>query len=52
VERRATIGSGATILGRLRIGEGALVGAGAVVTSDVPAGATVVGNPARVRARP
>jgi len=33
----------------LRIGEGAVVGMGAVVTKDVPAGATVVGNPARVR---
>jgi len=46
VGRRASIGSGATILGGIRIGEGALVGAGAVVTDDVPAGATVVGNPA------
>lgn len=48
VERRASIGSGATILGGVRIGAGATVGAGAVVVSDVPAGATVVGNPARV----
>ena len=47
--RRASIGSGAVVLGGLTIGEGALVGAGAVVTRDVPAGATVVGNPARVR---
>ncbi len=45
----ATIGTNATILPRLRIGEGAMVGAGAVVTKDVPAGAVVVGNPARVR---
>jgi UDP-2-acetamido-3-amino-2,3-dideoxy-glucuronate N-acetyltransferase len=50
VERRASIGSGAVILGGLRIGEGAVVGAGAVVTRDVPAGATVVGSPARVLA--
>jgi UDP-2-acetamido-3-amino-2,3-dideoxy-glucuronate N-acetyltransferase len=48
VEPRASIGSGAVILGGVRIGAGALVGAGAVVTRDVPAGATVMGNPARV----
>jgi len=47
VERRASIGSGATILGGIRIGAGATVGAGAVVTKDVAPGATVVGNPAR-----
>ncbi len=47
VERGATIGSGATILGGVRVGAGAMVGAGAVVTRDVPAGSTVVGNPAR-----
>lgn len=48
VERRASIGTGAVILGGVRIGEGALVGAGAVVTRDVPPGETVVGSPARV----
>jgi acetyltransferase-like isoleucine patch superfamily enzyme len=47
VERRATLGSGAVVLGGVRIGEGALVGAGAVVTSDVAPGETVVGSPAR-----
>lgn len=51
VERRASIGSGAVVLCGLRIGEGALVGAGAVVTRDVPAGATVIGNPARAAAQ-
>jgi UDP-2-acetamido-3-amino-2,3-dideoxy-glucuronate N-acetyltransferase len=45
--RRSSIGSGAVVLGGLTIGEGALVGAGAVVTRDVPAGATVMGNPAQ-----
>jgi acetyltransferase-like isoleucine patch superfamily enzyme len=47
VERGATIGSGATVLGGVRVGRGATVGAGAVVTKDVAPGATVVGNPAR-----
>jgi UDP-2-acetamido-3-amino-2,3-dideoxy-glucuronate N-acetyltransferase len=46
VENGASIGSGATILGGVRIGADAQVGAGAVVTKDVPRGATVVGNPA------
>jgi sugar O-acyltransferase (sialic acid O-acetyltransferase NeuD family) len=41
------IGAGAVVLPRLRIGADAVVGAGAVVTRDVPAGTTVVGNPAR-----
>ena len=47
VEERASLGSGAIVLGGVRIGAGALVGAGAVVTHDVPAGATVAGIPAR-----
>ena len=42
----ASIGANATILPGIEIGEGAMIGAGAVVTRDVPAGATVVGNPA------
>jgi acetyltransferase-like isoleucine patch superfamily enzyme len=46
VKRGASIGSGATILSRVTIGENALVGAGAVVTRDVPPRAIVVGNPA------
>ena len=47
VERGASLGSGAIIMGGVRIGERALVGAGAVVTTDVAAGETVVGSPAR-----
>jgi len=48
VRKGASIGSGAVILCNLSIGEGAVVGAGAVVTKDVPAHVTVAGNPARV----
>ena len=47
VKAGATIGAGAVILPGLVIGERAMVGAGAIVTKDVPHGATVVGNPAR-----
>ena len=50
VDDRASIGSGAVILGGVRIGAGALVGAGAVVTQDVAAGETVAGVPARALA--
>ena len=46
IKKRASIGSNATILCGVTIGEGALVGAGSVVTHDVPAGAVVAGNPA------
>ena len=48
VEERASIGTGATIMGGITIGRNAMVGAGAVVTRDVPAHAVVVGNPARI----
>jgi len=48
IRKGASIGSGATILANITIGENALVGAGSVVTKDVPANAVVAGNPARV----
>jgi acetyltransferase-like isoleucine patch superfamily enzyme len=48
VKRGASIGSGATILCGITIGERAVVGAGAVVTRDIEPGATVAGNPATV----
>ena len=51
VKRRASVGSGATILCGVVIGEGATIGAGSVVTKDVPAGAVVAGNPARILRR-
>jgi acetyltransferase-like isoleucine patch superfamily enzyme len=48
VKRRASIGSNATLLAGITIGEGALIGAGAVVTRDVPDFAVVAGVPARI----
>lgn len=49
IGRNAWIGAGALILPGVSVGDDAIVGAGSVVTRDVPAGATVVGNPARPR---
>jgi len=51
IGRHVWIGGGAIILPGVTIGDDSVVGAGSVVTRDVPAGATVVGNPARVRER-
>jgi acetyltransferase-like isoleucine patch superfamily enzyme len=48
VKRGASIGSGSTILSKITIGEHAIVGAGSVITKDVPAYAIVAGNPAKV----
>lgn len=48
VEQGASIGSSTTILCGVRVGKGAIVGAGSVVTKDVPEGAVVAGNPARI----
>jgi UDP-2-acetamido-3-amino-2,3-dideoxy-glucuronate N-acetyltransferase len=50
VRRGASIGANATLLPGITIGEGAFVAAGSVVTRDVPTGALVMGNPARVKA--
>lgn len=48
---KVLIGAGAKVLGPIRIGEGSRVGANAVVTKDVPAGVTVVGNPAQIHGK-
>jgi len=48
VKRGASVGSGTTILANVTIGENALVGAGSMVTRDVPPNSIVAGNPARV----
>lgn len=48
VRKGASIGSGSTILCNVTIGENAIVGAGSVVTKDVPAGMIVAGNPAKI----
>jgi acetyltransferase-like isoleucine patch superfamily enzyme len=52
VKSGASIGSGATLLGGITVGENAIVGAGSVITKDVPPNTTVAGNPARVLDRP
>jgi UDP-2-acetamido-3-amino-2,3-dideoxy-glucuronate N-acetyltransferase len=48
IEKGASIGGGVTILPGVHIGANATIGAGSVVTKNVPAGATVVGNPAKI----
>ena len=48
VKKGASIGSGSTILANVTIGENAIIGAGSVVTKDVPPGTVVAGNPAKV----
>jgi hypothetical protein len=52
IGRDVTIGTGAKVLGNVRVGKGAVVGANAVVLDNVPSGATVVGVPARPVTRP
>src|SRR5580704_6716192 len=49
IKKGASIGSGSTILANVTVGENAIVGAGSVVTKDVPSNAIVVGNPAKLR---
>ena len=52
IGREVWIGGGAIVLPGVTIGDGVIIGAGSVVTRDVPEGATVVGNPARVLRQP
>jgi len=52
VKKRASIGSNATILCGITIGENATIGAGSVVTKDVPDNAIVAGNPAKIMNQP
>jgi acetyltransferase-like isoleucine patch superfamily enzyme len=49
VKKGASIGSGSTILANITIGENSIIGAGSVVTKDVPANTIVAGNPARIK---
>jgi acetyltransferase-like isoleucine patch superfamily enzyme len=51
IKKGAAIGSNATLLCGITVGERAVVGAGAVVTKDVPPGAVVAGNPAKILRR-
>ena len=51
VKKGASIGSGATLLPKVTVGENAIIGAGSVVTKDVPAGTIVAGNPAKILRR-
>ena len=51
VQKGASIGSGSTILANVTIGESAIVGAGSVVTKDIPANTIAAGNPARILRR-
>jgi acetyltransferase-like isoleucine patch superfamily enzyme len=51
IKRGASIGSGTTILANVTVGENSIVGAGSVVTRDVPANSIVAGNPARILRR-
>jgi len=48
IKKGASVGSGTTILSRVTVGENAIVGAGSVVTKDVPADSIVAGNPAKL----
>jgi acetyltransferase-like isoleucine patch superfamily enzyme len=48
VKKGASIGSGSTILAKVTIGENAIIGAGSIVTKNVPPGAIVAGNPAKI----
>jgi len=48
VKTGAAVGSAATLLGGITVGENAIIGAGSVVTKDVPANTIVAGNPARL----
>jgi len=49
LERGVQLGAGAVVLGRVRIGEGAVIGANAVVLDDIPPGAVALGIPAQIR---